>query len=145
VKPPTLGAGEHWLIRSIDWQENIDGEIFSRCALLYSDAEVHEHLHDVYFETLPRVEKAIAILREVGEKLPYVFGLLNAQNQLVGGGALASGDGAHHVAWLFCFFLELGFRMCLSAPKATPGAKFCDPAPLNPDARRRLEAIVNGR
>jgi len=134
VKPPTLGAGEQWLIRSIDWKENIDGEIFSRGALLYSDAEVHEQLHDVYFETLPRAEKAIAILREVGEKLPYVFGLLNAQDQLVGAGALAPSDGAHHVAWLFCFFLELGFRLCLPVPAAT----------RDPEARRRFEEFVNG-
>ena len=144
MKPPALGAGVCWLIRSIDWKENIDGEIFSRSVLLFNDSEVREEFAETYFEALLRAEKGIVILNQAGKKPPYVFCLRDAQDQFVGAGLLAVGDRAHHVAWLFCFFLELGFHMCLSVPKGTPGAKLCESAPLDPEARRCLEAIVNG-
>lgn len=143
---PILGVSHDCFIRSIDWQEIVNGEILSRTALVFNGTEVHEGLTDTYFRALPRWEKAIATLQKAGVAPGYLFYLRNDADQAVGAGRLAATDDAPTLAWLTCFFLELnGLHLELAAPTGAASARLLKAAPLSPDARRRAEDLIKGR
>lgn len=108
--PPGFGAGKPWQIRTLVFYEPDDTE---NVAIISNGMPVHEKLRATYWNVSMRATKAIEENRAAGIAPPFKFSLIR-DGKVVAAGTFDAYDSADDMAWIACFFAEMGLSLAIA-------------------------------